>query len=212
MANRCKLRCLEALPLFSTAIRYAPSSEVAQNIKDIKRSIISDIGTGGLKNLFLSPIVSILALVEKFKLSNFSYPQVKLKRTRYKLSMNLMQPFSLRGNGLLTIKPRIPFISSHTLIVDLHGTFTKITGKKLKKRIQFILNKNIQNLAINFRGVTFTERDALFLFLKKLRVQKNRIKIISIETLRADLSDVVIYAKKYFEVYDDVDSLTASYS
>jgi anti-anti-sigma regulatory factor len=211
IAEQYKQRCLEALSLFPTAIRHAPSKEVAQKIKNIQLSITRELGTNGLKNIFLSPIFSLLALVEKFKLKHFAYPQVKVKRTRYKLSMGLLQPLSIYGNGLLTIKPRVPYTATHPLIVDLHGSFTMITAKKLIKRIQAILKENTQHLAINFRGVTSTERDALFQFLKKLRSQKMRIKIISIGSLRTDLSDVVNYAKNYFEVYTDVDSLNASF-
>jgi hypothetical protein len=50
----------------------------------------------------------------------------------------------------------------------------------------------------------------LLLFLKRLRGNKERIKIISIDSLRADMEDVVNYAKSYFEVFRDVEGLTTS--
>jgi anti-anti-sigma regulatory factor len=209
-AEQYRRGCLEALPIFPTAVRYAPSEGVARQIENTQRSITSEIGAGGLKNILLSAIVPLLALVEKFKLKHYAYPQAKLKRTRYKLSMSLLQPLSITGNGLLTIKPRVPHAARHPLVVDLHGDFTMMTAKKLKKRIKAILKENMGHLAINFRGVTSIESDALFLFLKKLIGMNERIKIINIESLREDIADIVTYAKKYFEVYTIIEGLNVS--
>jgi anti-anti-sigma regulatory factor len=209
-AEQYRRGCVEALPLFPTAIRYAPSKEVARQIENTQSSIIREMGAGGLKNTILSAIVPLLALVEKFKLKHYAYPQAKLKRTRYKLSMSLLQPLSVTGNGLLTIKPRVPYAAHYPLVVDLHGDFTMTTAKKLKKRINAILEENIGQLAINFRGITSIESDALFLFLKKLLGMKERIKIINIESLRADMADIVTYAKRHFEVYTIVEGMNAS--
>ncbi|MBW1854272.1 MAG: hypothetical protein JRJ00_06275, partial [Deltaproteobacteria bacterium] len=64
---------------------------------------------------------------------------------------------------------------------------------KLKKRVESYLKKNRGHLAINFSGVTSTERDALLLFLKRLRGNKERIKIVNIDSLRTDMVDVVNY-------------------
>jgi anti-anti-sigma regulatory factor len=85
-----------------------------------------------------------------------------------------------------------------------------MTAKQLKKRIEAYLKENRGLLALNFSGVTRMERSALLLFLKRLRGNKERIKIISIDSLRADMADVVSYAKSYFEVFRDVEGLTAS--
>ncbi len=209
-AEQYRRGCLEALPLFPTAFNYAPSEEVARQIENTRQSIVNEIGTGGLKNKILSTIVPFLAFVEKFKLKYYAYPQSKLRRTRYKLSTNLLQPQAITGNGLLTIKPKVPYAAHYPLVVDLHGNFTMMTAMKLKKRIKTILNENMGHLAINFRGVTTIERDALFLFLKKLRDKNERIMIINIDSLRADIADIINYAKRYFEVYTIIEGLNAS--
>ena len=47
-------------------------------------------------------------------------------------------------------------------------------------------------------------------FLKKLRSNSERIKIISIESLHADMADVTAYARNYFEVFLDVEGLNRS--
>jgi hypothetical protein len=80
-------------------------------------------------------------------------------------------------------------------------------AKKLKKRIIAFLNENRGSLAINFSGITITERDALLVILKRLRGKKERIKIISINSLRADITDAITYAKTYFEVFNTVEDL-----
>jgi ABC-type transporter Mla MlaB component len=202
--------CIKALPLFSTAARYAPTKEIAQRIRNVQRAIVSEIGPGGLKTRILSGIAPVLALAENFKLKHRAYPQVSLQRTEYKMVASRPHPATLTIDGILTIKPRWQPVAYHPLVLDLHGVLNRRTAMKLKKSIKAHLKENIRYLAINFSGVTCTERDALFLFLKKLKGQKERIKIISIDSLRADLADLVNYAKSYFEVYADVNSLTAS--
>jgi anti-anti-sigma regulatory factor len=169
------------------------------------------MGTGGPKNKILSAMVPVLALVERFKLNHCAYPQAKLQRTEYRISANLIQPAALKGGGILTIKPKLRHATHYSLIVvDLHGVFDRITAMKLKKRIMAYLKENMGQLAINFSEVTITEQNALLLFLKKLRGKKERIKIINIDSLRTDMVDVVNYAKSYFEVFMDVEGLTAS--
>ena len=84
-----------------------------------------------------------------------------------------------------------------------------MTAKQLKKRIEAYLKENRGLLALNFSGVTRTERSALLLFLKDCGAIRE-IKIVSIDSLRADMADVVNYAKSYFEVFGDVEGLTAS--
>jgi radical SAM superfamily enzyme YgiQ (UPF0313 family)/anti-anti-sigma regulatory factor len=209
-AEQYRQGCLEALPLFPTAARNAPTKEVARRIRDSHSSIVNEMGTGGLKNKILSAIAPVLAFVERFKLNHCAYPQAKLQRTEYRISANLMQPAALKGSGILTVKPRLRYAAHHILVVDLQGVFDRITATKLKKRINAYLKENMGHLAINFNGITCAERDALFLFLKRMRGNKKRIKIISIDSLRTEMADVVLYAKNYFEVFMDVEGLTAS--
>lgn len=209
-AEQYREGCLQALPIFPTAARYAPTKEVAQRIRDIRQSIFCEIGSGGLKNKILSGIVPLLARVEQCKLKYFPYQQPKLRRTEYRITESWFHPASLTGNGILTLKPRPRSAADYPLIVDLHGVFDSMTAKKLKKRVEAYLKDNRGLLALNFSGVTRTERGALLLFLKRLRGNKERIKIISIDSLRAEMADVVNYAKSYFEVFSDVEGLTAN--
>ncbi|MGA1841013.1 MAG: hypothetical protein ACMUIU_10340 [bacterium] len=209
-AEQYRQGCLKALPLFPTAARNAPTEELALRIRGSHRSIVSEMGTGGLKNKILSAIVPVLALVERFKLKYCAYPQAKLQRTEYRISENLMRPAALRGSGILTIKPRLWYATHHLLVVDLQGVFDRMTAMKLKKRINAYLKENMGHLAINFNEITCAERDTLFLFLKRLRGNKKRIKIINIDSLNTEMADVVQYAKNYFEVFMDVDGLDAS--
>lgn len=209
-AEQYRQGCLAALPIFATAIRHSPTEEIAQWIRNLQRSIACEVGTHGLKNKILSGIVPVLALVENFKLKQCAYPQTRLQRTEYRMSESRLHPVAIKGDGVLTIKLRPRYVPHHPLIVDLHGAFDSMTAMKLKKRIKAYLKQNRGHLAINFSGVTSAERDALFLFLKRLRGNKERIKIISIDSLRTDMVDVVNYAKSYFEVFMDVEGLTAS--
>ncbi|MGA1796238.1 MAG: B12-binding domain-containing radical SAM protein [bacterium] len=210
-AGQYRQGCLDALPLFPIAARRAPTKEVARRIREIRRSIVHETGAGGLKNRILSGLVPALALAEQFKLKHCAYPQVRMGRTEYRMPGSLLHPAPLTGNGTLTIRPRMWDAVHHPLIVvDLHGVFDKVSATDLKKRIKNYLKENMGHLAINFSGVTCAERDTLFLFLKRLRSKKERIKIISIDSLRADMADVVAYARSYFEVFTDIEGLTAS--
>ena len=209
-AEQYRQGCLDALPIFPSAFRYAPTAEVAQRIRNIQQSIACEIGNGGLKNKILAGFVLILALAEKFKLKHCAYPQARLQRTEYRMSESWLHPAALKGNGILTIKPRPRYAAHHPLVVDLHGVFDRMTAKELKKRIKAYLKGNREPLAINFSGVTSTEQSALLSFLKRLKRNKERIKIISIDSFGSDMADVVNYAKTYFEVFMDVEGLTAS--
>jgi anti-anti-sigma regulatory factor len=206
-AEQFKRGCLEALPIFPTARRYAPSKEVALYIENTRQAIVRETGSGGLKTKILSSIVPALAFVENFKQAHYAYPQAKLKRTRYKLSTSLLQPLPVTGNGLLTIKPIIPNTADKPLVVDLHGDLTMETAKKLIQRIMAILKERLGHLAINFRGITSIDDNALLLFVKKLRAMSERIKIVNIDTVRADIADNITYAKKYFEVYTTIEGM-----
>jgi anti-anti-sigma regulatory factor len=209
-AEQYRQGCIDALPIFPSAARYAPTAGVAQRIRNIQRSIAHEIGTGGLKNKILSGIVPVLSLAEKFKLKYCAYPQARLQSTEYRMSESCFHPAALTGKGILTIKPRPRSAAHHPLVVDLHGVFDRMTAKELKRRIEAYLKGNREHLAINFSGVTNTERAALLSFLKRLRGNKERIKIINIDSLRTDMADVVNYAKSYFEVFMDIEGMTAS--
>jgi radical SAM superfamily enzyme YgiQ (UPF0313 family)/anti-anti-sigma regulatory factor len=211
-AEQCRQECLEALPLFATAARHAPTKEVARRIRASRQSIVCEIGAGGLKNKVLSGVVPVLALVENFRLKHRAYPQASLKRTEYKMPASRLNWANLNIDGILTIRPRLQPAVHHPLVLDLNGVFNRITAMELKKHINACQKENMRHLAINFSRVTSIDRDALLLFLKKLKGQKDKIKIISIDSLREDLADVVNYAKNYFEVYTDVDSMTASFA
>jgi haloalkane dehalogenase len=209
-AKKYRQGCLDALPIFPTAARYAPSEAIARWVKTTQQAIVSEMGSSSVKNKLLSSIVPALAFVENLKQKYRAYSQPRLQRTRYRTSESLLLPASLDGHGILTIKPRLQPASNHPFIVDLQGAFNRLTAAKLTKRVNVYLKENMSHLAINFSGVTSTERDALLGFLKKLRGQKDRIKIVSIDSRRPELADVINYAKSYFDVYADVNSLTAS--
>ncbi len=63
-AAQYRTGCLESLPLFPTAIRHAPTPEVAQHITSIQQSVVRELGTGGLRNTLRSSVVPLLAGIE----------------------------------------------------------------------------------------------------------------------------------------------------
>jgi haloalkane dehalogenase len=204
--------CLDALPIFPTAVRYAPTEAIAQWIKTVERSIRSEMGSGSVKNKLLTGVVPALAFVEKFKQKHLAYSQPRLQRTRYRMSESLLFPASIKGHGILTIEPRLQQASNHPHIVDLQGVFNRLTATKLKKRVKVYLKENSGNLAINFCGVTSTEHKSALMFLKRLRNDEARIKLVSIDSWQKDMADVVAYAQSYFQVFMDVECLTASFA
>ncbi len=213
LANRAeqyRTGCLEALPLFPTAIQNAPSLEVAQSMGEIQKSIISELGTGGLKTALQSCVVPFLANMEKRKLKSGKYSQVKMHRTGYRMSPSLLLPSLIKGVEDLLVSPRIREASHHPLVVDLQGTFNKETAHKFKERVVTYLSENKGLLAINFSGLTKADPDALSGFLKKIKGDRERIKIVSLDALRSDLADVMNYAKRYFDVFGDVERMAAS--
>jgi hypothetical protein len=48
--------------------------------------------------------------------------------------------------------------------------------------------------------LTSIDREALLRFFKKLRAYSTRIQLVSIDYLKSEWSDLVHYAKSYFEV------------
>ena len=209
-AEQYRESCREALPLFPVAARYAPTQEVAEEIKKIEHAIISQAGRGGIQNTIKAMIVPALAFASKLRLRYGSYPQPVLGRTEYRMSQHALIPVDLRGEGILKIKLRPQAAAHQLLVVDLHGVFDRITAAKLMKRIEGYLAKNRGSLAINFRGLTTINREAFLRFFKKLRVYSERIKLVSIDYLKSEWGDIVNYAKSYFEVVADEDGLASS--
>jgi anti-anti-sigma regulatory factor len=125
------------------------------------------------------------------------------------MSQHALIPVDLRGEGILKIELRPRAADHHSLVVDLHGVFDRITAAKLMKRIKNYLAKKQGDLAINFRGLTSIDREALLMFFKKLRAYSERIKLVSIDCLKSEWGDIVNYAKSYFEVVVEEDGLAS---
>jgi len=208
-AEQYRENCREALPLFPVAAHYAPTQEVAEKIKTIENSIISQAGRGGVQNTVKAMILPALAFASKLRLRYGSYPQPTLGRTEYRMSQHALIPVDLRGEGILKIELRPRAADHHSLVVDLHGVFDRITAAKLMKRIKNYLAKKQGDLAINFRGLTSIDREALLMFFKKLRAYSERIKLVSIDCLKSEWGDIVNYAKSYFEVVVEEDGLAS---
>jgi radical SAM superfamily enzyme YgiQ (UPF0313 family) len=208
-AEQYRAGCIEALPIFPTAIKYAPTPQIAARIRNVRTAIVKEFGRGGIKTALASCVVPVLALIEQMKLNRNIYPQVKARHTEYRMSASLLHPVIIHGNAPLTVSPRFRHAAVHPLVVDLKGAFNKVTGRRFKKRVDTYLTENKGSLAINFKDLTITEPEALIRFLKETRSQKERIKIVSLDTLRSDVADAISYAKRYFEVFKDVDALLA---
>ncbi len=207
-AEQYRQGCREALPVCSTAARNAPAADSADWILRLKKNIIAETGPEGLKNKMLSAAVPAFALLEKFRLRCTSYSQAQPLRTAYRMSSNLLHTVQLSGKGMLTIKPRPRSADHHApLVIDLHGALDHLTAAKLSKRAVSYLNENSGNLAINFRGVTCIENKALLRFFKNLRAYRQRVKIISIDSLQSEMSDVVAFARKSFDVCIDAECI-----
>ncbi len=113
-------------------------------------------------------------------------------------------PFSAETQeALLSMRTRRASGASSPLVVDLKGVFNMVSALRLKDRIESHLAREVPVLALNFRGVTAIDRDALFEFLEKLKGYGDRIKIIRIETFREEMDDVVRYAQGCFDVLTD---------
>ncbi len=209
-AEQFRQGCLDALPLFPVAARYAPTPQVAEKIREIEHAVINQIGRGGFENKIKAMIVPALAFAAKLRLKYCSYPQPQLARTEYRMSPHALIPVDLQGEGILKINLRPLAAAHHPLVVDLHGAFDRITAAKLMKRIKSYLAENRGTLAINFSGLTSIDREALLKFFKKLRTYNERIKLVRIDYLKSEWGDIVNYAKNYFEVLIDEDGLTGS--
>ncbi|MBN1980586.1 MAG: hypothetical protein JW795_03585 [Chitinivibrionales bacterium] len=209
-ALQYKELCLKALPLFPTALQFAPNSTVARSIKDIQAAIIAELGSGGFKTRALSYAVPLLASMERFKLAHFGYGQTNMQRTEYRISDSILKPAILQGGETLTIQPQQSYAAHFPLVVDLHGVMNRVTSALLAKRVETYLKENKGHCALNFSGITGIECPALLEFLKGLRSYRDRIKLISIDSVRLDIADAITYARKHFDVFSDVEGLTAS--
>jgi anti-anti-sigma regulatory factor len=209
-AEQHRNACLEALPLFPTAVRYAPTREVAEKVRNIGESIVSEIGGASLKNRIAAMVLPVLARISDFRGRHFAYPQPKLARSEYRMSPRILAPVDLLGEGTLKIRLRQGFEDRYHLMVELHGVFDRVTAVKLKKRIEAYLEEHSGKLALNFHGVTEIERDALLRFFKKLRGYRERIKLVNIDSLSAEAADVIAYARDYFEVFIEEECLAKS--
>jgi len=199
-AEQFRQGCLEALPLFSTAVRYAPTPEVAEKVRELQQAVIQQVGTGGFNNKLKTMIVPALAFVAQLRSKSGDYHQPTLGRTEYRMSKHALIPGVLQGKGVLKIDLRPRAAEHQPLVLDLHGVFDRTTAAKLRKRIESYLEKNRGSLAINFSGLTSIEREALLRFFKKLRAYNERIKLVCIDNLKTEWGDIVNYAQSYFEV------------
>ncbi len=128
------------------------------------------------------------------------YPHSGYAHYRSKVSAWLLAHADIRGKGLLKIRLRPLPRRTAPLILELSGAFDRINAKKLKKRIADYLKEHEGTLVLNFNGLTAVEIKALEKFLKKLKGYRERIKLVSSDTLRAEIADAIAGARKYFEV------------
>ncbi len=196
-AAQYRRECVMALPLFPTAIRTAPSPEVSAWLSDLQQRIRSLAGTGGVKNALLAAIVPISAAVQQFKLDHLGYAQPKLLRTEYRAE--LRKAGSAEGAFSIVSRPQ-PF-DGHTLVVDLLGAFDSLSIAAARKKIETYLAEHRGHLALSFAGLTRHEPGALMALLEKLKAYRERIKLIDIDCLQAD---VAAYARSCFEVIADL--------
>jgi anti-anti-sigma regulatory factor len=209
-AQQYREGCVDALPLFPVTARYAPSREVAVKAREIEQAIIQHMGRGGVMTRIKTLIVPALAMATKLRIKYGQYPQPGLGRTEYRMAKHALIPGNLQGEGILKIELRPQAADHQPLVVDLHGVFDRITSSKLVKRIEGYLEESQGNLAINFKGLTSIDRDALLRFFKKLRTYRERIKLVSLDTLKSEWGDIVNYATNYFEVLSAEEVLESS--
>jgi hypothetical protein len=201
-AEQYRRECVLALPLFPTAIRTAPSVEVAAWLSDVQQRIKSQAGSGGLKNALLGAIVPICARIEQFKLEHLGYAQPILQRTEYRTGEP--KTAAVKAPDTFSILSRPQPVEGHTLVVDLLGAFDGFSVTVARKKIEAYLAEHPGLLAISFTGLTFHEPGALLTFLEKLKEYKERIQLIDIDSLQ---EEVAAYARSCFEVIADLPGL-----
>ncbi len=128
------------------------------------------------------------------------YPNNGYVHYRSRVSAWLLAHADIRGKGLLKIRLKPCLDPQHPLILELSGAFDRINAKQLKKRIADYLREHEGTLVLNFNGLTAVEIKALEKFLKKLKGYRERIKLVSSDTLRAEIAEALAGARQYFEV------------
>jgi len=201
-AEQYRRECILALPLFPTAIRKAPSPEVAAWLRDVQQRIRCLAGTFGIKNALLAAVVPVCARIEQFKLDHFGYSQPTLLRTEYRPGEQKAETIAAPDGFSITSRPQ-PF-DGHTLVVDLLGAFDGFSVAVARKKIEAYLAEHPGLLAISFTGLTFHEPGALLTLLEKLKAYKERIQLIDIDSLQ---EEVAAYARGCFEVISDLPGL-----
>jgi len=201
-AEQYRRECVMALPLFPTAIRTAPTPEVAAWLSDVQQHIKSQAGTGGFKNALLKAIVPICARVEQFKLNHLGYSQPKLLRTEYRVGEQQNDAAAATNDFCIISRPQP--VEGHTLVVDLLGAFDGLSVAAARQKIESYLTEHRGQLAITFTGLTCDEPGALLTLLEKLKEYHERIQLIDIDSLQAE---VTAYAHSFFEVIADLQGL-----
>ena len=201
-AEQYRGECVTALPLFPTAIRTAPSPEVAAWLNNVQQRIKSQAGTGGFKNALLKAIVPISARVQQFKLDHFGYSQPKLLRTEYRTGKRKTDAVAAPDGFSIISRPKP--VEGHTLVVDLLGAFDGFSVATARKKIEVYLAEHQGLLAISFTGLTCNEPGALLTLLEKLKEYRERIQLIDIDSLQ---EEVAAYARSCFEVIADLPGL-----
>lgn len=116
------------------------------------------------------------------------------------------------AGGLLSICLRPRPAEWHPLMIDLHGVLNRITVTNLADRVIACLNEHRGQLALNFRGLTNVEHDALLRMCEKLTQYRDRVKLVSLEAVATELTEAVHYARSCFEVFSDEQCLVREMS
>jgi hypothetical protein len=203
-AEQYRRECVMALPLFPTAIKKAPTAEIALWLSTVQQRIKNQAGTGGIKNALLRAIVPVCARVQQFRLDHLGYPQAKLLRTEYRSGVHKTEEADAFS---ITSRPKP--VEGHTLVVDLLGAFDGLTVAVARKKIEAYLAEHQGCLAISFSGLTCNEPGALMSLFEKLKAYRERIQLIDIDSLQ---EEVAAYARNCFEVIADLQGLHESMS
>jgi len=201
-AEQYREECVTALPLFPTAIRTAPSPEVALWLSTVQQRIKNHAGSGGFKNALLKAIVPICARIEQFKLNHLGYSQPKRLRTEYRTGEQKKEAATATNDFSIISRPQP--VEGHTLVVDLLGAFDGLSVAAARQKIESYLAEHRGYLAITFTGLTCDEPGTLLTLLEKLKEYRERIKLIDIDSLQAE---VTAYAHSCFEVIADLQGL-----
>jgi len=145
-------------------------------------------------------VVPTFAVFAKIKARHCAYRQARILRKTYRVPVSHTAAAALWERSRLRIKAQLAAGQSRLLRLDLHGVFNGWIGRQFRQRIEDYLRDNTGHIVINFSGLTAVERAALLRFLKTLRSHSERIKLMNLDALKADVADVVAYARTYFDV------------